>query len=460
VSSEQEASIYRLRRVPGLGPSAVGRVLAAWREEPELVETFWGRPANEYHRLWSLPPRAARYLQGDARGEEDRVAAEADFAAARASAIEMLTLLDGSYATLAAVRDLPPVLFTRGNQDLLWDAGAAILHSRGAPEEALAWGAGLAFGLAEAGVGLCTGHNRDAYRRTAAAAKRAGAPLVIVLDRPLHGEPSAGPRAEPVVTARLWDAQFRPERELVISSMGPQEAWTPAHARRRDEMVIGLSDVVVAGAVRSGGIMADLCRRTAIAQRPIFRSPFCHADLAAELLPLDVDAAAGMVMRAAHEPGGTGSASRVKPGGPQPGWLERRWSQAETRFLAEMEELLGPGGWVERRPAGPVPADDDAASPGVRCAEIAAVVVLPMYGECRAGEMVVLGWRGQPDGGRRAAAPALLLSPREPMVDLQTLQAYLARCRARIEAAFRAPLPSAAPECDRDPIRDAPPSPE
>src|SRR5438067_1657146 len=106
VSSEQEAAVYRLLRVPGLGPSAVGRVLAAWREEPALVERFWGRPVDEYQRRWRLPLRAARHLQGDAQGDDDRVAAEADVTSARAAEIEMVTGLDSSYAALAVVREL------------------------------------------------------------------------------------------------------------------------------------------------------------------------------------------------------------------------------------------------------------------------------------------------------------------------------------------------------------------
>src|SRR5439155_13008523 len=107
------------------------------------------------------------------------------------------------------------VLFTRGNQDFLWRGGVAIPHSRDAAEEALDWGAALARALAEAGIGLVTGHNRDGYRRAAASAKRAAAPLTVVLDRPLHGFISQGPGAEPVSTARLWDGRFRPEREVL-----------------------------------------------------------------------------------------------------------------------------------------------------------------------------------------------------------------------------------------------------
>jgi len=176
VTSEQETAVYRLLRVPGLGPGAIERILTAWKDSPDLAESFWGRPIEEYRSRWGLSARAARLLRDEDRSDDDWRAGEADAAAARTAHIELIAILDSGYAALAATRDLPSVLFTRGNQDLLWNAGAAIAHSRGASEDALEWGAQLAAALAEAGVGLITGHNRDGYRRTAAAAKRLGAP--------------------------------------------------------------------------------------------------------------------------------------------------------------------------------------------------------------------------------------------------------------------------------------------
>src|SRR5947209_5672003 len=149
--TEEEAAIYRLIRVPGMGRAAVGRVLRTWREHPARQEAFWNRTVEEYRTEWGLTPQASHFLcEG---GDENQTIAVAEAGAARVADIELLSLLDPGYAALAAVRNLPPVLFTRGNQDLLWSAGAAILHSRGATEEALAWGAEVAWLLAEAGIG-------------------------------------------------------------------------------------------------------------------------------------------------------------------------------------------------------------------------------------------------------------------------------------------------------------------
>src|SRR5712691_8636738 len=101
-----EAATYRLLRVPGLTEDAWGRVLTAWRDMEGLRDRFWGRAAAEYQSAWGLSARAARCLR-DADYEEEAVIATAEVAAAKEAEIELLSLLDPSYAALAGVRALP-----------------------------------------------------------------------------------------------------------------------------------------------------------------------------------------------------------------------------------------------------------------------------------------------------------------------------------------------------------------
>src|SRR5205807_6924892 len=124
-----EAAVYRLLRVPGLDAEAVIRVLSAWRGEPVLLDQFWGRTAEDYRRAWGLSPRAARFLQ-DTDEDEEAASVEAALLAAREADIELVSWLDPPFASLGAARGLPPVLFTRGNQDYLWGSGVASPHSR------------------------------------------------------------------------------------------------------------------------------------------------------------------------------------------------------------------------------------------------------------------------------------------------------------------------------------------
>lgn len=469
----EEVAVYRLLAAPGLGIAALGQVLEAWGEERELIDGFWGRPAREYRELWGLSERTARFLQA-ADGEERFAAARIEVARARAAEIELLTVMDPWYAALAEELGLPPLLFTRGNQDLLWAETVAIPHSADAPDEALSWGAALAGALSRAGIGLVSGHNRDGYRRVAAAAKREGAPLVIVLDRPLHGMPADGPLAEPVATARLWDERFRPERELIVSPFGPREVWLPRHARGRDALILGIATVVVAGGVRPDGTIASGCARRSAAGRPVFRSPFSRAPVHGTLLPPEIEAAAETIgatvnlLTPARD-------QAVGPASPhsrsRPGWLERRWAAEAAAFAEALRAMAGWQALVECCAAAATPERDPPFGwvPAVRPdwfeAGIAAMVYVPTGSHGREAQVIVVRWSSRSGSGDLAltappeATDALLLAPGEPIRDIEALQAYLARCRQRVEAALRIRPPSGRPAPDRSQLPDARPSP-
>jgi hypothetical protein len=479
VTREEEIAIYRLLALPGLGSQALGRVLGAWRKDRDLIERFWGRPAAEYRRCWGLTDQAARYLQEQHDPSESRGVAETAITRAHEREIELLTVMEPGYAELAETHGLPPLLFTRGNQDLLWSVGVAIPHSKDASEAALAWGGEVAKGLAEAGQALVCGHNRDGYQRVGAAAKRARAPLVIVLDRSLDGAPAAGAWAEPLASARLWDERFRPERELIVSPFRSGESWTPRHARGRDALIMKIAGVIVAGDVRPGGTIASECLRAIDSGRLVFRSCFCRADLPAPPVPQKGDEATAMIFKAIVSLSEANCQSLSPPlrltAPPQPGWQERRWLATVTEFARALECLVGERGWVVQESAdahvgqgGSLEADeaelashDPSLMPGlrrVRSAEgVLAVIHIPATlgldtsgsvmpasppaertGPCGVGSaadgssggwMVAVGVSG-------FIAPALLLTPGEPLRDLAALRSYLRHCHVRVQAAI------------------------
>src|SRR5207249_1528505 len=112
-----------------------------WRPDRELMARFWGRPAAEYQRRWGITEQAACFLQEQEDSSESQGVAEMEVTRAHAQEIELLTVREPAYAELAETRGLPPVLFTRGNQDLLWSLAVAIPHSKDASEAAMAWAA-------------------------------------------------------------------------------------------------------------------------------------------------------------------------------------------------------------------------------------------------------------------------------------------------------------------------------
>jgi DNA recombination-mediator protein A len=429
---ETEVAVYRLLSVPGLGAAAATRVVRAWQQNPSLIDSFWVQRPSDYTRHWGLSEKAARFLASEGDASETRAPAESAAARARDAGIELLTLLDSGYDLLAAARGLPAVLFTRGNQDLVGATGVALVHSRDASETALMWGAAVAAALAAEGMALVSGHNRDGYCRVAAAAKRAGSPLTIALDRPLHDTPDEGPRAEPVSTARLWDPAFRPERQLLVSGSWPGDVWTVRQARARDALVVGLARVIVAGDVRPGGIIASLLAAAGSSGRPVLRSPFCRADLGAPLVPFEIPAAAAVIRGAVNA-----VVSSEGPVSPKTGWLERRWEQEIEAFVAALRADSGPALRLERLEARPILVEESHERP-IRHEAVRVVVHLPSVTAHEDGEVVVItGVAADP------SPSALLLAPREPVRTLSELRGYLTRCRARAREALKTPQSAA-----------------
>lgn len=427
-----DTALYRLISLPGLTATALRHILSAWREDPGSAARFWSSTPEEFRRRWLLPERAIRSLQANGAPGEDRARAQA--AGARAAEIELLSLLDGTYQELAARRGLPGVLFTRGNQGLLWGCSVAILHSRDAGERGLAWGSAVAQALARAAVPLASSHNRDGYRQTAAAAKRHRSPLVLVLDRPLHGLPAAGPRAEPVASSRLWDDRFRPERELVLSALGPGETWRPRHAGERDLLIARIASVLVAGDVRPGGIIAERCLKPS-AGRLVFASPYCRAGVEGEGLPEDPDTAASRVAAGVVRLRDAAGSERAAG----PGWLERRWEQAVQEFVAGVPDSRHSGRWVERE----VVAADGGGVSRTRQAwlrrGLRALVMVPAPpGSCTA-EVIAVGDDQLQDVP--SPEPVMVVAPEEAVASPGELRRYLLTAQRRIAALVRNPPP-------------------
>jgi hypothetical protein len=448
---ERECALYRLLALPGLSASALRRVLMAWAEEPELTAEFWDRPLEELRGRWGLPERAIRRLQicGAPEAETAREMA----CRAREADIELLSLMEPGYRSLAATRGLPPLLFTRGNQDLLWAASLAFLQSRDASERGLAWGSEVASALARRGVALVSSQNREGYRQVAAAAKRYEAPLVIVLDRPLHSLPVEGPRAEPVSNARLWDDRFRPERELLVSVIRPGEGWQARHARERDTLVARIARGVVAGDVRPEGIMAEQCRKAAAQGRKLFLSPLCRVELDAERLSDDPETAAAVLSEAAGQLTRNEQASPPAPGR----WLAAGWDREVREFVDGLRRAADAAQWIELEPMNADGAGESEQRKRWLRDGLRALIAVPPHAPSAEGLLIGVGDRRTGEG--RDRLPVVVLAPQGEIHAPADLRGYLRQCRERVAALLTGPPSGAGPAPDRSLTPDGSPSP-
>ncbi len=179
--------------------------------------------------------------------------------------IEVLTPQHHLYPTdIETFCDDPPaVLFALGQLSLLSDGWRYCMAcSRGAGAvviEAMRDLVGTCAG--KQGIAV-TGHNTAGYQAVGLAAIRAGLPHITVLDRGMGA--AMGPRLDMPLfnTARLYEMEFRADRDLVISPFPPDVGSIGLHNQRRDEIIFALSDVVWRMHVRPGGNMDRLCERS------------------------------------------------------------------------------------------------------------------------------------------------------------------------------------------------------
>lgn len=185
------------------------------------------------------------------------------YASASRLGIRVLTLLDPDYP--CALREWeqfpPPIVYAYGNLSLLRERKFAAIASNGISQGGMDVLRDISGVLADNGLAVVTSHNTCPYQIAGLAAKSRNAPVLLVLDR---GILSAFPRGlawEPIAQARIWNLQFDPERDLVVSPFRLYDPWVGANGRRRDRMVFGLADVVVAVEIRAGGVMESECLR-------------------------------------------------------------------------------------------------------------------------------------------------------------------------------------------------------
>lgn len=198
---------------------------------------------------------------------------------------------------LEAMDDPPAILFAYGNWELLNQPTFALLASHTVSKQGLAVLESLAQGFLEQGWVPIASVNQPAYQQLALCAAREGAPLILVLDRGLLQAFGEDLRREPVALARIWQAEFDPQRALALSPFRPHDGWVNANGRYRDRLIAYLADCPVIVEARAGGFMQTLGMELLQKGRPLAvyagnleRSPAHQALIEAGARPLCADA--------------------------------------------------------------------------------------------------------------------------------------------------------------------------
>lgn len=246
--------------VPQLGERQIAQVLQHWVRSRTPVGEFLRLPAEVLQGEWGISQQAAEALVNP-HAEWWKQFRQVE-ALVRRHGFEVLTAQHQLYplALEAFCEQPPPVLFAYGRLSLLHEGWRfAVACSRGAPQIALEAVDEIARqAIREGGVPV-TGHNTPPYQRVALAAIRQEYPSVTVLDRGLIPALGEGLNRPLFATARLYELEFRTDRDLVLSPFPLQAGSVGLHNQRRDELIFALADVVFAVWVRAGGVMERLC---------------------------------------------------------------------------------------------------------------------------------------------------------------------------------------------------------
>ncbi|MBI5519768.1 MAG: DNA-protecting protein DprA [Desulfovibrio sp.] len=249
-------SCLALRHTPGLGPRSWKSILSAYESAYEAVSD-----ARNWAARKVLPRnRAEVFLQ-----EPWRPGAEAEYRAARAAKVHVLTWFDPRFPKrLREIPDPPIVLYFSGDISLLKNPAVAVVGARECTLLGLRSVERISFDLSRFGVTVVSG-------------------LAAGIDRQAHQSALQGVGGSIAVLGAGLDVHYPPENEdlrrameekgLVITEFGPGTRPEARNFPYRNRIISGLSlGVLVAeAAARSGSLIT--ARQATEQGREVFALP-------------------------------------------------------------------------------------------------------------------------------------------------------------------------------------------
>ncbi len=155
--------------------------------------------------------------------------------------IHLLTVLDDNYPRLLKTslkpEQTPPVLFYAGDLHILEQQTFAIIGSRNAGEESLAFTRAVSSYFAEQGANVISGNARGVDRTAYEGATSTEGCTTVVLPH--------GVRKLSGVQWRALLAKIEAGKVLLLSQFHPDAQWVVSRAMERNKVVTGLAQIVI-----------------------------------------------------------------------------------------------------------------------------------------------------------------------------------------------------------------------
>jgi DNA processing protein len=248
-----------LSLLPDVGRRTLRHVLERQQVRRESPEEMLNLPAETLQSEYKLPSRAVQAIQQEREQrleEATRLEAHLTRCGAR-----WMSFQDAAYpAALDEMPEPPAVLFLYGDHTLLSEPSFALLASHTVSAQGLQELETLAQSLMAQGFTPIVSATQPAYQRALLCAVRQNAPYILALDRGLLATFGEDLRKEPLKQARIWQAEFNPDRALALSPFRPRDGWVASSGRYRDALIAYLASAVILVEARPDGYIVQLCK--------------------------------------------------------------------------------------------------------------------------------------------------------------------------------------------------------
>jgi DNA processing protein len=284
---DTDTAVLQLMQARGLGAKTLTRILLQLTEERRRLEDLMEAPEAELTHLYGVRRDVAQGI----RTKYDDAARMSDLL--HAQGVSVLAIGSPIYPARLAetLKDTaPPVLFARGNVDILGDIAVGFCGSRHASEKGLKVAADCAKVLAESGANIVSGYAHGVDLTAHRTALESGGITTLVLaEGILHF------RAKAEIADLLSESNY-----VVISEFAPRLGWIARNAMHRNRTICALSNaVIVIEAGATGGTFA--AGKTALElRRPLFVVEYAKPEPSAEGNPILLKSG-GQALRADRE---------------------------------------------------------------------------------------------------------------------------------------------------------------
>ncbi len=275
MNSEEQAYWLLLTFKSGLSHHIVHDILERWCvQQKRTLESFFAANSQEWTAVCHLNEKTVAQLE-QAKGQIAEQHAVVEKLASRS--IMMTTVLDINYprllkATLQTAY-LSPILFYKGNLQLLERTTIAIIGSRSAGELSLAFTRVAASYLAEHGANVISGYARGVDRVAYDGATSTNGYTTIVLPNGIHG------------ISNVHMTEIVPKIEqgsvLLLSQFHPDAGWLVSRAMARNKVVTGLAQIVIVAESNMQGGTWDAANGALAQKRPLYVCQAVDAELLA-----------------------------------------------------------------------------------------------------------------------------------------------------------------------------------